>query len=107
MGVAAGDFDNDGHVDLLVTGLRGITLYRNRGDGAFEDVTATAGLGSSRSWAVSAGWFDYDNDGWLDLFVTHYVEWSPDLGGVVFRAGSSLLLPSAGVPGTAEPTLSQ
>jgi hypothetical protein len=79
MGVAAGDYDNDGHVDLFVTGLRGSVLYRNRGDGRFEDVTAAAGLASAnQGWAVSAGWFDYDNDGWLDLFVTHYVEWTPE-----------------------------
>ena len=78
MGVAAGDYDNDGHVDLFVAGLHGSTLYRNRGDGRFEDVTASSGLAAAKEgWAVSAGWFDYDNDGWLDLFVTHYVAWEP------------------------------
>ncbi len=78
MGAAAADYDNDGHIDLFVAGLRGSALYRNRGDGRFEDVTAAAGLASTQQgWAVSAGWFDYDNDGWLDLFVTHYVVWSP------------------------------
>jgi hypothetical protein len=76
MGVAAGDFDNDGRPDLLVTGLRGSTLYRNLGNGRFQDVTLAAGVNTATGWAVSAGWFDYDNDGWLDLFVTHYVAWS-------------------------------
>jgi hypothetical protein len=77
MGVAAGDYDNDGHVDLFVTGVRENTLYRNRGDGTFEDVTAKAGLGEKGKWAVAAGWFDYDNDGRLDLFVVRYVHWDP------------------------------
>ena len=76
MGVAAADFDNDGWVGLAVTGLRGTQLYRNRGDGSFEDVTSRPGLTQGR-WAVAAGWFDYDNDGWLDLFVVHYVAWDP------------------------------
>jgi enediyne biosynthesis protein E4 len=82
MGVAAADFNNDGFVDLFVTGLRTHALYRNRGDGTFEDVTAKAGLDRvdpryGPMWSVSAGWFDYDNDGRLDLFVTNYVDWSP------------------------------
>jgi hypothetical protein len=81
MGVAAADFDNDGFTDLFVTGLRQNTLYRNRGDGTFEDITRKAGLDRNDSkygpmWSVSAGWFDYDNDGFLDLFVTHYVLWN-------------------------------
>ncbi len=69
MGVAAADYDNDGHVDLFVTGVRGNTLFRNRGDGTFENVTERAGLGEQGKWSVAAGWFDYDNDGLLDLFV--------------------------------------
>ncbi len=76
IGVAAGDFDNDGNEDLFVTGVRGNTLYRNRGDGTFEDVTKKAGL-ESVTWAVAAAWFDYDNDGRLDLFVVDYVQWDP------------------------------
>ena len=78
MGVAAADFDNDGWVDLLVTGVHGNTLYRNRGDGTFQDVTERAGLRGDGSWSVAAGWFDYDNDGLLDLFVVRYVDWDPD-----------------------------
>jgi len=75
MGVATGDFDNDGHVDLYVTGYGGNTLYRNNGDGTFTDVTARAGVGGG-GWSASAGFFDYDNDGRLDLFVTRYVAWT-------------------------------
>lgn len=74
MGVAAGDYDNDGHVDLYVTGYGGNTLYRNRGDGTFADVSGTAGVAAS-GWSASAGFFDYDNDGKLDLFVTRYLDW--------------------------------
>jgi enediyne biosynthesis protein E4 len=77
IGVAAGDYDNDGRIDLLVAGLEGITLYRNQGDGTFVDVTARSGLDSHGRWAVGAVWFDMDNDGDLDLFVVHYVRWDP------------------------------
>ena len=77
MGVAAADYDNDGCVDLFVTGVRSNTLYHNRCDGTFEDVTARAGLGGNSGWTVAAGWFDYDNDGLLDLFVVRYVDWDP------------------------------
>lgn len=73
MGVAAGDFDNDGHPDLFVAGVNRNILYRNRGDGTFEDVSERAGI-KSDGWAVAAGWFDYDNDGKLDLLVVHYAE---------------------------------
>ena len=66
MGVAAGDYDNDGHPDLFVAGVNRNILYHNRGDGTFEDVTDKAGIQSGK-WAVAAGWFDYDNDGKLDL----------------------------------------
>ena len=77
MGVAAADYDNDGWVDLFVTGVNGCQLFHNNGDGTFTDVTAKAGLAEAHwKWATSAGWFDYDNDGLLDLFVTNYVEWS-------------------------------
>ncbi|HVP00757.1 MAG TPA: CRTAC1 family protein [Bryobacteraceae bacterium] len=79
MGVAAGDFDNDGYPDLFVTGLKSNKLYRNRGDGTFEDVTAAAGLGGELGFSIAAGWFDYDNDGLLDLFVVRYVKWNQAL----------------------------
>lgn len=71
MGVAAGDYDNDGHPDLFVAGVNRNILYHNRGDGTFQDVTEKAGI-KSGEWAVAAGWFDYDNDGKLDLLVVHY-----------------------------------
>ncbi|HET9179053.1 MAG TPA: CRTAC1 family protein [Terriglobia bacterium] len=76
MGAAAADYDNDGHVDLFVTGVGRNILYHNRGDGTFEDVTAQAGIKSS-PWSIGAAWFDYDNDGRLDLFVVSYLKWSP------------------------------
>ena len=75
MGVATGDIDGDGFVDLYVTGYGGNTLYRNRGDGTFIDVTAKSGAGSG-GWSSSAGFFDYNNDGKLDLFVGRYVDWT-------------------------------
>ncbi len=80
---AAGDYDNDGLSDLFVAGVKRNTLYRNLGNGRFADVTARAGAAGTDAkfgnmWAVSAGWLDYDNDGWLDLFISNYVVWNPD-----------------------------
>ena len=75
MGVAAGDFDNDGFEDLYVTDYGANILYRNDGNGGFIDVTARAGVAAA-GWSSSAGFFDYNNDGRLDLFVCRYVEWS-------------------------------
>jgi hypothetical protein len=84
MGVAVGDYDNDGFPDLFVTSYGKNILYHNNGDGTFTDVTAKAGVAGG-GWSVSAGFFDYDNDGKLDLFVTRYMEWdtqhSKDCGG--------------------------
>ena len=77
MGCAAGDFDNDGYVDLYVTALGSNVLYRNNGNGTFTDVTAKAGVADA-GWSTSAAWLDYDRDGHLDLFVGHYVKWSPE-----------------------------
>src|SRR6266849_6268627 len=75
MGVAVGDYDNDGFSDLYVTSYGKNILYHNNGDGTFTDVTARAGVAAG-GWSVSAGFFDYDNDGHLDLFVTRYMDWS-------------------------------
>jgi enediyne biosynthesis protein E4 len=84
MGVAVGDYDNDGYPDLYVTSYGKNILYHNNGDGTFTDVTAKAGVAGG-VWSVSTGFFDYDNDGKLDLFVTRYMEWdtrhSKDCGG--------------------------
>ncbi len=74
MGVAVGDYDNDGFPDIYVTNYGKNTLYHNNGDGTFTDVTAKAGVAAG-GWSVSAGFFDYDNDGKLDLLVTRYMEW--------------------------------
>ena len=81
MGAAAADYDNDGWVDLYVTGVNRNQLFHNNGDGTFTDVTEKAGVAGlhpklGKTWSISAGWFDYDNDGRLDLFVTNYVNWS-------------------------------
>lgn len=73
MGVATGDYDNDGLVDLYVTGFRGSRLLRNLGNGRFADVTAHSRT-SSPLWAVSAAFSDYDRDGWLDLYVGNYLD---------------------------------
>jgi enediyne biosynthesis protein E4 len=74
MGTAAGDYDNDGFIDLYLTSYGRNTLYRNMGNGTFTDVTERAGVGAA-GWSASAGFFDYDNDGRLDLFVTRYLDW--------------------------------
>jgi hypothetical protein len=75
MGVAVGDYDNDGFEDIYVTGFGGNTLYHNNGNGTFTDVTTAAGVAGG-GWSASAGFFDYDNDGKLDLFVTRYIDWT-------------------------------
>src|ERR1700676_3398425 len=74
MGVAVGDYDNDGFPDIYVTNYGKNILYHNNGDGTFTDVTAKAGVAAG-GWSVSAGFLDYDNDGKLDLFVTRYLDW--------------------------------
>jgi enediyne biosynthesis protein E4 len=76
MGVAAGDFDNDGFVDLYLTGFGGNQMFRNNGNGTFTDVSKTSGTGDPASWGVSAAFFDYDRDGLLDLFVGNYLDYS-------------------------------
>ena len=84
IGVAVGDYDNDGHPDLFVAGLHQSTLYHNNGDGTFTDVTVKSGLDASLNrpdpefgplWAEGAAWVDVNNDGLLDLFVLNYMQW--------------------------------
>ncbi len=77
MGVAVGDYDNDGYEDLYVTAYGGNRLYHNNGNGTFTDVTAQSGTGGS-GWSTSAAWVDLDNDGLLDLVVLRYVKWDFD-----------------------------
>ena len=77
MGIAAGDYDNDGAPDLLLTSAGSVRLFRNAGGGRFTDATAKAGLGARRAFSTSAMWFDYDKDGHLDLLICNYVQWTP------------------------------
>ncbi len=78
MGVAVGDYNNDGFPDILVTCVGQNRLFRNTGKGTFVDATHSSGLGSRMALSTSALWFDYDRDGLLDLFVCNYVRWSQD-----------------------------
>ena len=75
MGVAVGDYDNDGYPDIYVTNYGKNILYHNNGNGTFTDVTAKAGVAAG-GWSASAGFLDYDNDGKVDLFVTRYLDWN-------------------------------
>jgi hypothetical protein len=78
MGVAVGDYNNDGFPDILITCVGQNRLFRNTGKGSFIDVTNSSGLGKREGFSTSALWFDYDCDGLLDLFVCNYVKWSPE-----------------------------
>ena len=77
MGVAVADFNNDGFPDLFITAVGQNRLFQNTGKGHFVDVTEKAGLGGRTAFSTSAMWFDYDRDGYLDLFICNYVKWSP------------------------------
>jgi hypothetical protein len=78
MGVAVGDYNNDGFADILITCVGQNRLFRNTGKGTFVDVTKTSGLGGRTGFSTSALWFDFDRDGLLDLFVCNYVRWTPE-----------------------------
>jgi len=92
MGVAVGDYDNDGLPDVFITGVGGNHLLHNEGQGKFHEVTQTAGVGGAPDgWSTSAAWIDFDNDGKLDLFVGNYVRWSPELD-----RGANFELPQIG-----------
>ena len=77
-GAACCDYDNDGFRDVLLTGYGGVQLLRNRTDGTFEDVTDASGLDADTLWSSSAAWGDLNRDGRADLYITHYVNWSPE-----------------------------
>jgi hypothetical protein len=80
MGVAVGDYDNDGLPDVFISCVGGNHLFHNEGHGKFKDVTAEAGVGGTgQDWSTSCAWVDYDNDGKLDLFVCNYVRWSREI----------------------------
>lgn len=87
-GVATGDVDGDGHVDLFVANLGPDQLWRGRGDGTFENVTAAAGVAGDGGWSVGAVFFDAEGDGDLDLFVIEYVVWSSEGAGNCYDASS-------------------
>jgi len=78
MGVAVGDYNNDGFPDILITCVGQNRLFRNTGKGTFVDVTNASGLGKREGFSTSALWIDYDRDGLLDLFICNYVKWSPE-----------------------------
>jgi hypothetical protein len=97
MGVAVGDYNNDGFADLFITAYGTCTLYRNNGDGTFTDVTRQAGV-SAPGWTTSALWFDYDGDGLLDLFVCSFVQYDK-------RSQSACIAARGGKPGYCIPRM--
>ena len=103
IGVAVGDYDNDGHPDLFVAGLHHSTLYHNNGNGTFTDVTVKSGLDASLNhpdpqygplWAITAAWVDVNNDGLLDLFVVNYMQWTYSRKAIVWISKYGRLLQS-------------
>ncbi|HKR22843.1 MAG TPA: CRTAC1 family protein, partial [Pyrinomonadaceae bacterium] len=88
MGVAAADYDNDGYVDLFVTGYKSNRLYRNNADGTFTEVKLPY---DNTGWSTSAGWFDYDRDGRLDLFIVRYMDWDFESGSMFCGGPTSAL----------------
>ena len=98
MGAAVGDYDNDGRPDLFLANVNGNQLFHNNGNGTFTEVTAKAGLGGAmhngrKMWSISAGWFDYNNDGLLDLFVVELRRLGSALRTGLHGAGRARLLP--------------
>ena len=107
MGVAAGDYDNDGWIDIYTTRFGPNQMFRNRGDGTFADVTAETGTGDP-GLSVPATFFDYDRDGWLDLFVGNYLNYSIETHWQCYaQSGPGRLLPAGGQPPAAGPALPQ
>ena len=98
MGVAAGDVNNDGRADVLLTEYGRTRLFLNRGRGQFEDVTTASGIDNTR-WGTSAAFFDYDRDGWLDLVIANYVDYSPTEKCFDTRGAQEYCGPQ-GMPGT-------
>ena len=106
-GVCAGDYDNDGHPDLFVTYYGHSVLYHNEGNGVFQDVTAASGVRSEAvRWDTGCSWFDYDNDGRLDLVVTAYLEFDrakvpePGSGSYCIWKGIPVMCGPRGLPFT-------
>jgi enediyne biosynthesis protein E4 len=105
MGVAAADYDNDGFVDLYITGVNRNQLLHNNGDGTFTDVTERAGVSGvipkyGKAWGANAGWFDYNNDGLLDLFVANYLNYDMKTATHCMQAGIPAYCSPVGFQGT-------